>query len=376
MKNALADIRDKLRNGYYQNEEHVRFSLVARLLQELGWDIWNPKEVNAEFVAVPSEDRTKVDVALFANTLAPSVFIEVKSPGKIANLEQIESQLRDYNRNITSPFCIITNGSMWRFYYSQTAGDFHSKCFKILNLESDDLADVELALATFLLKTAIVNGTAEEQAKTFLKLSQKQKAMEECLPKARRMVQEPPFPSLPEALVGLLSEKGIAVSKDEAQDFIAQSARKSSQQSTNSGEVQKTVGLPLGPIRTVPPVRQQYPEDLGHTNIIEATIGSESANNWNNLVRAGLKIAAQRGYLIPDMRKIITAQLKEGVVTQQGFHVVPGADLSVQYTPANTAWRNACALAKELGVRVSVRFQWRNREGAAFPGKETLIEFP
>ena len=51
MRDTLVDIHEKLRNGSYQNEEHVRLSLVARILQELDWDIWNPREVNAEFVA-------------------------------------------------------------------------------------------------------------------------------------------------------------------------------------------------------------------------------------------------------------------------------------------------------------------------------------
>ena len=83
MKETLADIRSKLREGAYQNEEHVRLALVARMLQCLGWDIWNPREVYTEFKAVPSEDVTKVDVALFLIADSPSVFIEVKGVGRI-----------------------------------------------------------------------------------------------------------------------------------------------------------------------------------------------------------------------------------------------------------------------------------------------------
>jgi predicted type IV restriction endonuclease len=44
MNELLADIKAKLQNGDYKNEEHIRLSLVARILQNLGWDIWNPKE--------------------------------------------------------------------------------------------------------------------------------------------------------------------------------------------------------------------------------------------------------------------------------------------------------------------------------------------
>ena len=41
LREALEDIRRKLNAGVYQNEEHVRLSLVARILQALEWDIWN-----------------------------------------------------------------------------------------------------------------------------------------------------------------------------------------------------------------------------------------------------------------------------------------------------------------------------------------------
>jgi len=42
MKTTLDDISIKLNEKVYLNEEHIRLSLVCRLLQELGWDIWNP----------------------------------------------------------------------------------------------------------------------------------------------------------------------------------------------------------------------------------------------------------------------------------------------------------------------------------------------
>ena len=57
MRDILADIQAKLREGAYQNEEHVRLSLVARILQGLGWDVWNPRQVNAEFAPARTEDN-------------------------------------------------------------------------------------------------------------------------------------------------------------------------------------------------------------------------------------------------------------------------------------------------------------------------------
>lgn len=36
LKEILEDIRRKLKRGVYQNEEHVRLALVARVVQALG----------------------------------------------------------------------------------------------------------------------------------------------------------------------------------------------------------------------------------------------------------------------------------------------------------------------------------------------------
>ena len=102
MKDTLQDIQSKLREQAYRNEEQVRLSLVARVLQSLGWNIWDPSEVQAEFPAVPEEDKGRVDLALFVEPSIPAVFIEVKATGKLENdLERTERQLRDYNRNHT-----------------------------------------------------------------------------------------------------------------------------------------------------------------------------------------------------------------------------------------------------------------------------------
>jgi hypothetical protein len=221
MKEILDDINLKLSESFYSNEEHVRLSLVSRVLQSLEWNIWNPREVNAEYYCIPNEDRSKVDIALFLTPQVPSVFIEIKAVSKIdSDLANIERQLRDYNRNLTALFSIITDGRKWRFYYSQAGGEFSQKCFKVLDLFEDDLDDVESFFKAFLSKPEIASGNAEQDARSYLQLSQKQRAMDDALPQARRMVDQPPFPSLPQALVDRVSVAGFKVTIDEASQFI------------------------------------------------------------------------------------------------------------------------------------------------------------
>jgi len=221
MKQILADINLKLTEGVYQNEEHVRLSIVARILQNLDWDIWNPREVNSEYYPIPTEDRSRVDFALFLNPTVPSVFLEVKAVGRIdSDLLSTERQLRDYNRNLTAMFSVITDGRKWRFYYSQAGGEFSQKCFKTIDLLEDDQDDIEIFLRAFLSKSEIVSGKAEQEARNYLQFTLKQRAMDTALPQARRMVDLPPFPSLPQALIERVAIVGHKISTEEASEFI------------------------------------------------------------------------------------------------------------------------------------------------------------
>ena len=241
MNEVLSEIREYIKNEYFKNEENVRFSLVARILQKLGWDIWNPKEVATEFLVLPNEDSTRVDIALFENPFSPSVFIEIKAVGKLeAELTKCEVQLRDYNRNNTALFSIITDGCIWRFYFSQTGGEFSKKCFKVIDLLNNDLEDIELSFYAFLSKEEIQSGKAKNEAETYLKMNQKQRTMEDALPEARRIVLEPPFPSLLQAIIDIVKKSGFDVSEEEVRRFVkTQNSKKLKEEKTG------TVSIPI-----------------------------------------------------------------------------------------------------------------------------------
>lgn len=223
MKDILSDIINKLRDGIYKNEEHIRLSLVARLIQALDWNIWDSREVYTEYSPFPEEDQTKVDMALFLPPSydIPSVFVEIKSVGKLdGDISKIEKQLRDYNRNNTALFSIVTDGRKWRFYYSQTGGGFSQKCFKIMDLLQDKVEDLELYFDAFLSKSEIKNGVAKREAEKYLESNKKKRAMKDVFPEASRLTSKPPFPSLPEAIVKLCKNADISVSLEEAKHFL------------------------------------------------------------------------------------------------------------------------------------------------------------
>ena len=222
MHEILLDIQQRLKAGDYKNEEHVRLSLVARVVQALGWDVWDPTEVYTEFKATKKEDHTRVDVALLTHGFeATAVFIECKAVGAFAaDLAAVERQLRDYNRDHTALFTVITDGRHWRFYFSFTSGEFKDKLFCKFDLQDDALDEIAGYLDTFLLRDHILDYSARRKAEAYLMLGKKERAMQDVLPDAQKLVSQPPFPSLPAAMVQLLAAKVLTITPAEAQAFL------------------------------------------------------------------------------------------------------------------------------------------------------------
>jgi len=370
---VLEDIQRRLRDNQYENEEHVRLSLVARVLQEYGWDIWDPREVNTEFRPVPAEDNTRVDVALFTHPPTPVVFIEVKPVEGITDLRKTERQLRDYNRNMTAPFCVITDGLTWRFYYSLTPGEFNQKCFRTVNLLKDDLDDIKETLTLFLGKAGVQSEEARSRAEHFLSLNRQERILAECLPEARRRVQIAPYPSLPDALVALAQERGMRITREEAADFIerpeSQAPPPLPQQVPPEDRNQQR--LPKG--IEYPPER---PPDLARTKIKSASIGGRPASNWNALAATAIRLAWDRGNRdSSEMRSWSGANIRHGTHTQKGFRPIHGTDLSFQNVQTSRAWEIALKFARKLGVPIVVDFFWTDHPDAAHPGQQARMHW-
>ncbi len=149
MKQIIEDIQGLLKDGTFKDEQHVRFSLVGRICQALGWNIWNPAEFYTEYNVkkyppqeISSDLRGRVDVALILsekrNDLA-EVFIEVKTPGKLqSELAAGETQLQKYNFWDKSAISILTDGIVWRFYLPSIGGSFEGTLFNEINILKDD----------------------------------------------------------------------------------------------------------------------------------------------------------------------------------------------------------------------------------------------
>ncbi len=369
MKETLSDIKQKIINGVYKNEEHIRLSLVARLLAELGWDIWNPSEVYTEFNPVPYEDKTKIDIALFSTSRKPDVFIEVKALGKIrSDLERTEIQVRDYNRDNGALFCIITDGQNWRFYFQPARCRFSEKCFESFDLLDDDLLDIEESLKRFLSKDSIENGSAAIEAQKYLRIKGIGKVIKDKLPEARRAVLISPYPSLPEALMTLVVEDSPEITYEEVQKFL-----KDFDSKPISGQLPNksyNTSSDFSPVVEQKQCDAYNPPNLYFTKILDARIDNQRAINWNNLLSCAIKLALQREISVRELQNIIGYCVEEGQKNIDGFSPLPGTNVSFAHVDANRAWNHTLALAQKLKIAVSVKFRWREKPNAAFPGKE------
>jgi hypothetical protein len=119
------------------------------------------------------------------------------------------------------------------------------------------------------------------------------------------------------------------------------------------------------------------PGKLTHAQIYKGEFAGKSAPGWTKLVRAGVRLAMERGHTVAGLRELMTAQIKEGTIRNKGFHGVPGTnpEVSLQNTNADGSWRNALAMAKKLKCEIRAEFYWREKPNAEHPGKNGVLRW-
>ena len=195
------------------------------------------------------------------------------------------------------------------------------------------------------------------------------------MPQASRNVLEPPYPSLPEALMDLMDKKNCPINKNEAEKFITDEKFITGIESVpNISNIPRTDEPDIDISNPIKSFNPENPPDLRFTSVIEANIGPQYANNWNAIVRNGVKIATQTNMTTNDLKKL-SVPVKDGKIIKHGFTPVKDTNISVQNIDAGKAWHLALGLAKELQCEIRVRFKWRDNEDAQHPGKEGLLHW-
>jgi hypothetical protein len=241
-----------------------------------------------------------------------------------------------------------------------------------VNLLDDDLSDIEDSFNKFLSKSSIENSSAATEAQKYLRLTEKQRVMEDKLPEAKRDVLIPPYPSLLGALITLVAEEGFQIASDEARNLIRDlDAKPTSLQQPITTSIKPSGFDASRKQKTFDPHK---PPNLHFTKIVEARIDVQRTDNWNHLLSCAIKIALQKRMTISELQNI-SVPVKEGQINIDGFSPLPETNVSFQYVDANHAWSLTLALAQKLDVEVLVKFRWREKEKAAFPGQEGTLHW-
>lgn len=97
-----------------QTEEATKNALIMPFIQLLGYDVFNPFEVNPEFIAdIGIKKGEKVDYAIMKDE-KPIILIECKHYKE--KLDPHNSQLFRYFHTTEAKFGLLTNGINFRFY--------------------------------------------------------------------------------------------------------------------------------------------------------------------------------------------------------------------------------------------------------------------
>jgi len=216
MINVIEDIRAKTANNLYKNEAHLHFSLVTRILAELGWDIWNPAEVYPDFPLNHDAGRSSVDLALIASPPSPGIIMKIKMSDSIDGyIMELETLLRDYGGSVDTALFVVTNGSHWRFYYAPEGDSMTFMSFHTIDFMNDQAKDIADIFNTYLSRQSISDGSAVSAAKDFLFDTVIKEIVKEVQPTAFKMLEKPPYPRLPQAILELVASKGYILTEEE-----------------------------------------------------------------------------------------------------------------------------------------------------------------
>jgi len=158
MIELLKRIGERLRSSAYVNEAAITHGIVTPVLQALGWDTADPKQVVPEF----SNARGRVDFALIGLGQKPSIFIEVKQVGRANDGDR---QLFEYAFHQGVPLCVLTDGREWSFYLPSGQGSYNDRRVYRLQLDDRSPEEAQSILARYLLRASVLDQSAFENAR-------------------------------------------------------------------------------------------------------------------------------------------------------------------------------------------------------------------
>ncbi len=234
-KQVIAFVRE-LRNKpgrFALDEAATKQAVVLKLLDGLGWDIFNVEEVQPDF----RTDSGSVSYALRVGS-ALQVLLEVRC--RRDNPEEWHRQLVEFAVCEGAGLCGFTDGLRWWFYLSSAKGAWTHKRCRVIDIPEEEPEQSAVELAALLSRESVAAGKHLEAAREAFQ-EQKRRAAAEVLPEAWNKVLAGPNKILVEILADA-SEKlcGTKAEPGVIEEFI----RKNMGLWLLTGEARKTPAPP------------------------------------------------------------------------------------------------------------------------------------
>ena len=184
LKEHIDNVRDRLKNKEYPNEQAVRLGIIDPLLRILDWPTDKPQIVFPEYPV----GSGNVDYALCHPSSTPRVFIEAKQVG---NIKGAEEQLFRYDSLIRVPIAVLTDGQIWRFFHPTGEGTWEERKIRELDFIAGDSEKSAECLSRYLDYESIRSEIAIDAIRDDYNNIVRQRKIQSGLPEAwRALVQE------------------------------------------------------------------------------------------------------------------------------------------------------------------------------------------
>lgn len=126
------------------SEETTKIALIYPFLKVMGYDIENPSEVKAEYVAdVGTRKQEKVDIAVLIEKQV-QIIIECKAVNVDLEQKHLDQLIRYYGVT-EATIAILTNGLIYKFYTdTKTRGKLDETPFLEINIENITKTQIEI----------------------------------------------------------------------------------------------------------------------------------------------------------------------------------------------------------------------------------------
>lgn len=216
LSETIRDIRIRLGRGEYGDEAKVSQGIVMRVLQDLGWPVFDTGVVVREY----SIRSRRVDYALVGKFAKPAILLEVKRVGRI---EVGEQQLFEYAFHGGAPIVVLTDGRNWWLYYTFGEGDHRDRRFAEVDLQDADPRRNADLLLRYLQREAVLDGETRKRAETDLEARWKQRTAVEALPAVwNSILDETDGPLVELVRQRVEAECGVSPSADAVRRFLGE----------------------------------------------------------------------------------------------------------------------------------------------------------